>query len=82
VKSLHDDILPSNTAILIYYMEAFEGEMRYALRVKDPQTLKAAQTTTIRIDQNMQDARKSNILGFTRGSSSQLYDEKKKNVKT
>jgi hypothetical protein len=32
--------LPSDTVILIYYMKAFEGEMRYALRDKDPQTLK------------------------------------------
>jgi hypothetical protein len=82
VKSLHADILPSDTVILIYYKKAFEGEMRYDLRDKDPQTLKAAQTTAIRIDQNMRDARKSNIPGFTRGSSSQLYDEKKKNVET
>jgi hypothetical protein len=67
---------------LIYYIEAFEGEMRYALRDKDPQTLEAAQTTAIRIEQNMLEARKSNIPGFTRGSSSQLYDEKKKNVET
>jgi hypothetical protein len=37
VKSLHDDIKPSDVAVLIYYMEAFEGEMRYALRDKDPQ---------------------------------------------
>jgi hypothetical protein len=82
VKSLHDDIKPSDVAVLIYYMEAFEGEMRYALRDKDPLNLKAAQATTIKIDKNMQDARKSNIPGFTRGSSSQLYDEKKKNVET
>jgi hypothetical protein len=32
VKSLHRDIKPSDTTILIYYFEAFEGEMRYALR--------------------------------------------------
>jgi hypothetical protein len=44
VKNLHANILPSDTAILIYYMEAFEGEMRYALRDKDHQTLKVAQS--------------------------------------
>jgi hypothetical protein len=82
VKSLHDDIKPSDAAVLIYYMEAFEGEMRYALRDKDPLNLKASQATTIKIDKNMQDARKSNIPGFTRESSSQLFDEKKKNVET
>jgi hypothetical protein len=42
VKSLHRDIKPSDVAILIYYIEAFEGEMRYALRDKDPQTIQAA----------------------------------------
>jgi hypothetical protein len=62
-------------------MEAFEGEMRYALRDKDPQDLKTAQAMAIKIDMNMQDARKSNIPGFTRGSSSQPYEEKKKNAK-
>jgi hypothetical protein len=80
VKSLHNDVKPSDLAILIYYIEAFEGEMRYALRDKDPQTLEAVQATTIRIEQNMLEARKSNILGFTKGSSSQPYEEKKKNV--
>jgi ribonuclease HI len=80
VKSLHANILPSDAAILIYYMEAFEGEMRYALRDKDPQNLKAAQATAIKIDKNMQDARKSNIHGFTRGSSSKVNEEKKKKV--
>jgi hypothetical protein len=68
VKSLHRDIKPSDAAILIYYIEAFEGEMRYALRDNDPQTLEAAQNTTIRVEQNMLEARKSNIPGFTRGS--------------
>jgi hypothetical protein len=80
VKSLHNDVKPSDLAILIYYIEAFEGEMMYALRDKDPQTLEAAQATTIRIEQNMLESRKSNIPGFTRGSSSQPYEEKKKNV--
>jgi ribonuclease HI len=80
VKSLPNTIMPSNAAILIYYMEAFEGEMRYALRDKDPQNLKQAQTLAVRIDKNMQDARKSNIPGFTRGSSSKSSEEKKKKV--
>jgi hypothetical protein len=65
---------------LIYYIEAFEGEMRYALRDKDPQKLSATQETNLRIERNMLEARKSNIPGFTRGSSSQPYEEKKKNV--
>jgi hypothetical protein len=36
VKSLHKDIKPPDAAILIHYTEAFEGEMRYALRDKEP----------------------------------------------
>jgi hypothetical protein len=71
VKILHNDVKPSDLVILIYYIEAFEGEMRYALRDKDPQNLEVAQATTIRIEQNILEARKSNILGFTKGSSSQ-----------
>jgi hypothetical protein len=80
VKSLLTDIMPSNVAISIYYMEAFEREMRYALRDKDPQTLKDAQIMAVRIDKNMREASKSNIPGFTRGTSSQPYEENKKNV--
>jgi hypothetical protein len=81
VKSLHRDIKPSDAAILIYYIEAFEGEMRYALRDKDPQNLDAAQSIAIRVEQNLLEARKSNIPGFTRGSSSKVNDEKKKESK-
>jgi hypothetical protein len=36
----------------------------------------------VRIDKNMQDARKSNISGFSRGTSSQPYEEKKNKVET
>jgi hypothetical protein len=82
VKSLPQDIMSSKTAILIYYMEAFEREMKYALRDKDPQTLKDAQVMAVRIDKNMREARKSSIHGFTRGTSSQPYEEKKKNVES
>jgi ribonuclease HI len=61
-------------------MEAFEGEIRYQLRDKDPQTLRDAQNFAIRIDKNMQDARKSNIPGFSRGTSSKNVEERKKKV--
>jgi hypothetical protein len=64
VNTLHDDIKPSDAIVLIYYMEAFEGEMSYGLRDKDLQNLKAAQATAVKIDKNMQDARKSNIPWF------------------
>jgi hypothetical protein len=80
VKSLPTSIKPPPTSILIHYMEAFEGEMRYQLRDKDPQTLVEAQNYAVRIEKNMQDARKSNIPGFSRGTSSQPYEEKKKKI--
>jgi predicted transcriptional regulator len=43
VSSMHTDIKPPDNAILIYYIEAFGGEMRYQLRDKEPTNLKAAQ---------------------------------------
>ena len=64
IKTLHANIKPPDASILIHYMDAFEGKIRYQLRDKDPQTLKDAQTFAVRIDKNMQDARKSNIPGF------------------
>jgi hypothetical protein len=78
VKSLPTTIKPPDASILIHYMDAFEGKIRYQLRDKDPQTLKDAQTFAVRINKNMQDARRSNILGFSRGISSQSYEDKKK----
>ena len=50
------------------------------MRDKDPQTLRDAQKFAIRIDKNMQDARKSNIPGFSRGTSSKPVEEKKKKI--
>jgi hypothetical protein len=70
ISSMHQDIKPPESAILIYYIEAFGGEMRYQLRDKEPTDLKRAQETAIKIDKNMQASRKSNLSGFTRGSSS------------
>jgi ribonuclease HI len=81
VKSLHKDIKPPDAAILIHYTEAFEGEMRYALRDKEPQDLDAAQRIAMRVDQNLLEARKSNIPGFTRGPSPKVNEEKKKEPK-
>ena len=42
VSSLHTNIKPPDNAILIYYIEAFGGEMRYQLRDKEPTNLKSA----------------------------------------
>jgi hypothetical protein len=50
------------------------------LRDKEPTTLRDAQKYAIRIDKNMQDVRKSNIPGFSRGTSSKTNEEKKKKV--
>jgi hypothetical protein len=78
VKNLHRDVNPPATAILMYYIEAFEGEMRYALRDKNPQTLPEAQEMAVRIEKIMLEARKSNIPSFNRGSSSKVNEDKKK----
>jgi hypothetical protein len=40
VSSLLTDIKPLNNAILIYYIEALGGKMRYHLRDKEPTYLK------------------------------------------
>ena len=66
VKSPPQTIKPPDASILIHYMEAFEGEIRYQLRDKEPTTLKDAQKYAIKIDKNMQDSRKSNIPSFSR----------------
>jgi hypothetical protein len=78
VKGLHQYVKPPDAAILIYYIEDFEGEMRYALRDKDPQTLPVAREIGIKIEKNMLEARKSNVPSFNRGSPSKVNDENKK----
>jgi hypothetical protein len=81
VKNIHRDIKPKDAAILIHYLDAFEGEIRYALVDKEPQNLEAAQKIATKVEQNLLEARKSNIPGFTRGSTSKVNDEKKKETK-
>jgi len=80
VKSLPKTIKPLDASILVHYMEAFEVEIRYQLRDNELTTLKDAQKYAIKIDKNMQDARKSNLPGFSRGISSKTNEEKKKKV--
>ena len=80
VESLPQTIKPPDASILIHYMEAFEGEIRYQLRDKETTTLKDAQKYAIKIEKNMKDARKSNLPGFSRGASSRPYEEKKKKM--
>jgi hypothetical protein len=78
IKSLPQTIKPPDASILIHYMKAFEGEIRYQLRDKEPTTLRDAQKYAIKIDKNMQDARNSNLSGFSRGTSYKPNEEKKK----
>jgi len=80
VKSLPTAIKPPDTSILIDYIEVFKGEIRYELRDKDPQTLTDAQAFAVRIDKNMQDARKSNIPSFSRGSSFKNVEKMNKKI--
>ena len=78
VKSLDLKIRPPEDAILIHYMESFYGEIRYQLRDKEPTNLKDAQKLATKIEKNMQASGKSNIPGFTRGTSSKFHEDKKK----
>jgi hypothetical protein len=52
--------------------------MRYQLGDKEPINLKIAQETAIKIDKNMKASGKSNLSGFTRGSSSRQLESKEK----
>ena len=56
--------------ILISYIEAFTGDLRYQLRDKDTVDLKTAQDLAEKIERNMQSSGKSNIPGYTRGNNS------------
>ena len=66
---------PSDASILISYIKAFTGDLRYQLRVKDPVDLKTAQDLAEKIERNMQSSGKSNIPGYTRGNTS--YNKEK-----
>ena len=68
VADLPRDIKPSDASILISYIEAFTGDLRYQLRDKDPVDLKTAQDLAEKIERNMQSSGKSNIPGYTRGT--------------
>ena len=78
VNSMHKDIKPSEASTLIYYIEAFSGDIDYELRDKEPTSLASAQSMTVKIERNMQASGKSNVLGFTRGGSSKHSEPKEK----
>ena len=75
VADLPRDIKPSDASILISYIEAFTGDLRYQLRDKDPVDLKTSQDLAKKIEKNMQSSGKSNIPGYTRGNTS--YNKEK-----
>ena len=68
---MDDEFKPPDKSILVYYIEALNGEMRYQLRDKEPTDLKIAQALAIKIDANMQASGKSNQHGFTREKAKQ-----------
>ena len=78
VKNLDKKIKPPEDAILLHYMDSFDGEIRDELRDKEPSNLKEAQKLAIKIEKNMQFSRKSNLLGFTTGTTSKSHEGKKK----
>lgn len=78
VNNMHKDIKPSKASTLIYYIEAFSGDLNYQLRDKEPTNLASAQSMFVKIERNMQASGKSNVPGFTRDSSSKHSEPKEK----
>ena len=76
VNSMHKDIKPLEASTLIYYIEAFSGDLDYQLRDKEPTNLASAQSMAVEIERNMQASGKSNVIGLTRGSSSKHFELK------
>jgi hypothetical protein len=54
--------------------------MRYQIKDKEPSNIKVSQETPIQIDKNMQSSGKSNLPGFTRGSTSKQLENKENAV--
>ena len=69
VADIPKEIKPKDASILISYIEAFTGDLRYQLRDKDPIDLKTAQDLAEKIEKNMQSSSKSNIPGYTKGKA-------------
>ena len=59
---MHKDIKPSEASTLIYYIEAFSGDIDYELRDKEPTSLASAQSMAIKIERNMQASRSQTFL--------------------
>ena len=69
IASMDNEFKPPDKSILVYYIEALSGEMRYQLRDKELADVKVSQALTIKIEANMQASSKSNLAGFTRGKA-------------
>ena len=61
VADLPREIKPRDASILIYYIEAFTGGLRYQLRDEELADLKTTQELAEKIEKNMQSSGKSNI---------------------
>ena len=53
VADLPREIKPRDASILIYYIKAFTGDLRYQLRDKEPADLKTAHELAEKIEKNM-----------------------------
>ena len=68
---------PPSPSILVYYIEALNGNMQYQIRDKEPSTLLNAQETAVKIDRNMQSSGESNLHGYSRSSTPLKSTEQK-----
>ena len=75
VVDIPKEIKPKDASILISYIKAFTGHLRYQLRDKEPTDLKIAQELAEKIEKNIHSSSKSNIPGYTRGNTS--YNKEK-----
>ncbi len=77
VKSCPQNIRPTENALLIFCIQAFDGEMGYLLEDKGPTNVREAQDKAIKIETNMQAAGISSVLGFSKSSSPEPDNVKK-----
>ena len=49
IASMDDEFKPPNKSILVYYIEALSGEMRYIQRDKEATNIKVSQALSIKI---------------------------------
>jgi hypothetical protein len=64
LDKIPQDIKPKNKAIPLYYTNAFEGPFGFYLRDKSPSTLKAAQDTASRLEENFTASQSGSVWFF------------------